>query len=162
VVFEVAVAIAAVALVTAGLRAFLGGEGERDSRPVGAIEDLLALRDRADLNVLFVLVDTLRADRLGSYGYERDTVHGIVDESLNILAEEIKEYVEGSDTVSGRPPNGLPFKASTAAVACASVDISTNAKPRGRPVSRSMTIFTSSTWPPSCSKSVRSCDSVVW
>jgi arylsulfatase A-like enzyme len=73
-VFGVAVVIAIIALVTAGLRQFIGGEGERpDSRPTGTIEDVLALRDRDDLNVLFVLVDTLRADRLGSYGYERDT-----------------------------------------------------------------------------------------
>ncbi len=44
-----------------------------DERPVGSVEDILELRDRTDLNVLFVLIDTLRADRLGSYGYERDT-----------------------------------------------------------------------------------------
>lgn len=44
------------------------------SRPMGTIEeDLPALRDRGDLNVVFVLVDTLRADRLSAYGYERDT-----------------------------------------------------------------------------------------
>jgi arylsulfatase A-like enzyme len=56
------------------MRQFFGSEGPpRDSRPTGTIEDVLALRDRSDLNVLFVLVDTLRADRLGSYGYERDT-----------------------------------------------------------------------------------------
>jgi len=73
-VFEVAAAIAAIALVAAGSRHFFGSEGERPaSRPSGTIEDVLALRDRDDLNVLFVLVDTLRADRLGSYGYERDT-----------------------------------------------------------------------------------------
>jgi len=73
-VFGVAVAIAVIALVAVGLRHSFGGEGERpDSRPTGTIEDVLALRDRDDLNVLFVLVDTLRADRLGSYGYERDT-----------------------------------------------------------------------------------------
>jgi arylsulfatase A-like enzyme len=73
-VFEAAAAIAAIALVAAGMRQFFGGEAERpDSRPTGTIEDVLALRDRDDLNVLFVLVDTLRADRLGSYGYERDT-----------------------------------------------------------------------------------------
>jgi arylsulfatase A-like enzyme len=47
--------------------------GEWDRRPKGSIEDISGLRDRSDLNVLFVLVDTLRADRLGSYGYERDT-----------------------------------------------------------------------------------------
>ncbi len=44
-----------------------------DSRPLGSLEDVLAMRDRSDVNVLFVLVDTLRADRLGAYGYSRDT-----------------------------------------------------------------------------------------
>jgi len=73
-VFEVALAIAAVALIAAGMRHFFSTEREqRDSRLSGTIEDVLALRNRSDLNVLFVLVDTLRADRLGSYGYERDT-----------------------------------------------------------------------------------------
>ena len=43
------------------------------SRPKGSIDDLAALRERGDLNVVFVLVDTLRADRLGAYGYKRDT-----------------------------------------------------------------------------------------
>ncbi len=73
-VFEGAAAIAAISLVAVGMRQCFGGAGEHpDSRPTGTIEDILALRDRDDLNVLFVLVDTLRADRLGSYGYERDT-----------------------------------------------------------------------------------------
>jgi arylsulfatase A-like enzyme len=73
-VFAVVAAIAAIALLAAGMRQFFGSEGPpRDSRPTGTIEDVLALRDRSDLNVLFVLVDTLRADRLGTYGYERDT-----------------------------------------------------------------------------------------
>ncbi len=44
-----------------------------DSRPVGSLLDVPGLAERGDLNVLFVLIDTLRADRLGSYGYERDT-----------------------------------------------------------------------------------------
>lgn len=44
-----------------------------DTRPKGGIEDIAKLSGREDLNVLFVLVDTLRADRLGCYGYERDT-----------------------------------------------------------------------------------------
>jgi choline-sulfatase len=70
----VAAALFAVALIGAGLRGIFSGEDQsRDSRPRGAIEDVLALRDRSDLNVLFILVDTLRADRLGAYGYERDT-----------------------------------------------------------------------------------------
>jgi hypothetical protein len=51
------------------------GPTKRDPRPVAespaaAIE---ALASRDDLNVLFILIDTLRADRLGVYGYERDT-----------------------------------------------------------------------------------------
>ena len=44
-----------------------------DPRPVGTTEDIEALSLRDDLNVVFLLVDTLRADRLGSYGYDRDT-----------------------------------------------------------------------------------------
>jgi arylsulfatase A-like enzyme len=37
------------------------------------VEALLELRERDDLNVVFLLVDTLRAHRLGLYGYDRDT-----------------------------------------------------------------------------------------
>lgn len=55
--------------------------GGRDPRPVGSAEDIATLSQRADLNVLFILIDTLRADRLGSYGYERDT-----SPSLDLLA----------------------------------------------------------------------------
>ncbi len=44
-----------------------------DTRPVGTLEDVAGLASRDDLNVVFVLIDTLRADRMGSYGYERDT-----------------------------------------------------------------------------------------
>jgi arylsulfatase A-like enzyme len=47
--------------------------GDWDRRPRGSAEDILRLRDRSDLNVLFILVDTLRAEHLGSYGYGRDT-----------------------------------------------------------------------------------------
>lgn len=46
---------------------------QRDPRPIGTVEDISALSERSDLNVLFVLVDTLRAHHLGSYGYERAT-----------------------------------------------------------------------------------------
>jgi len=45
----------------------------RDPRTVGAFEDVLAFAERDDFNVLFILVDTLRADHLSVYGYERDT-----------------------------------------------------------------------------------------
>jgi arylsulfatase A-like enzyme len=44
-----------------------------DTRPTGRVEDIEKLAARDDVNVLFVLIDTLRAHRLGSYGYERNT-----------------------------------------------------------------------------------------
>lgn len=44
-----------------------------DPRPPGSIADIASLRERTDLNLVFVLVDTLRADHLGCYGYERAT-----------------------------------------------------------------------------------------
>lgn len=44
-----------------------------DPRETGGVDEIVALRDRTDVNVLFVLVDTLRAHRLGAYGYERET-----------------------------------------------------------------------------------------
>ncbi|MFP6654707.1 MAG: sulfatase-like hydrolase/transferase, partial [Myxococcota bacterium] len=47
-------------------------EVSRDERPLGTPAELLQLADRDHLNVLFVLIDTLRSDRLGVYGYERD------------------------------------------------------------------------------------------
>jgi arylsulfatase A-like enzyme len=47
--------------------------GDWDDRPVGSADDIAKLRERKDLNVLFILIDTLRADHLGSYGYSRDT-----------------------------------------------------------------------------------------
>jgi len=47
--------------------------GDWDRRPRGSAADIARLRDRGDLNVLFIVIDTLRAERLGSYGYERDT-----------------------------------------------------------------------------------------
>jgi arylsulfatase A-like enzyme len=42
-------------------------------RPMGEVGDLLELRDRDDLNVIFIVIDMLRADRLGAYGYARQT-----------------------------------------------------------------------------------------
>jgi len=43
------------------------------SRPEGQPADIAALRERDDLNVVFIMIDTLRSDRLGAYGYERPT-----------------------------------------------------------------------------------------
>jgi arylsulfatase A-like enzyme len=42
-------------------------------RPTGGVDDLAHLRERDDLDVVFIVIDTLRADRLSSYGYERPT-----------------------------------------------------------------------------------------
>ena len=44
-----------------------------DARPLGEPADIEKLHERNDLNLLFVLIDTLRADRLSAYGYGRET-----------------------------------------------------------------------------------------
>ena len=44
-----------------------------DPRPLGEPADIQKLHERNDLNLLFVLIDTLRADRLSTYGYDRET-----------------------------------------------------------------------------------------
>lgn len=44
-----------------------------DPRPKGGLQHVQALRYRDDVNVLFILTDTLRADRLSAYGYARET-----------------------------------------------------------------------------------------
>jgi arylsulfatase A-like enzyme len=67
------VAAAALVLIGAGLLRLGIGGNDLEPRRRGTLEDVLALPGRDDLNVLFILVDTLRADRLGVYGYERDT-----------------------------------------------------------------------------------------
>jgi choline-sulfatase len=48
-----------------------------DPRPRGTVGDIGALAERSDLNVVFVLIDTLRADRLGVSGYGRATSPGL-------------------------------------------------------------------------------------
>ncbi len=67
------VAALAVALVLASrfVEVRIGNDWER--RPRGSAEDITRLPERDGLNVLFIVIDTLRADRLGSYGYERAT-----------------------------------------------------------------------------------------
>ncbi len=51
--------------------------GPRDPLPMGILSTLLAcggsVPDPPRPNVLFIVIDTLRADRLGCYGAERDT-----------------------------------------------------------------------------------------
>jgi arylsulfatase A-like enzyme len=52
-----------------------------DPRPLGGAAEIESLRARKDVNVLFVLIDTLRGDRLGAFGYARPTTP-----SLDLLA----------------------------------------------------------------------------
>jgi arylsulfatase A-like enzyme len=66
--FYVAAAVGMLALFVASQV-----EVRTDPRPLGAPEQLAELERRSDLNLLFILIDTLRADRLGSYGYARET-----------------------------------------------------------------------------------------
>jgi arylsulfatase A-like enzyme len=46
---------------------------DADTRPRGGADEIAALRERKDVNLLFILIDTLRADRLSAYGYARET-----------------------------------------------------------------------------------------
>jgi arylsulfatase A-like enzyme len=48
-------------------------EIHRPARPFGSAEEIPAIAERGDLNVVFILVDTLRADHLSMHGYERPT-----------------------------------------------------------------------------------------
>jgi ATP-dependent Lon protease len=50
------------------------------------------------------LMTGLKSGRHTRGGFEADTVNSLLDDALTELAEEIKEYVEGSDTPSARPP----------------------------------------------------------
>jgi len=65
-----------IALAGLGLYAYSAIEVEptaRDRRPKGGAEQIEALAARDDTNVLFIVVDTLRAERMSVYGYERET-----------------------------------------------------------------------------------------
>src|SRR5262245_29732180 len=64
-------AVSAALMILAALASQL--EVRRDARPLGTPAEIAGLAARGDLNLLFVLVDTLRADHLGTYGYARDT-----------------------------------------------------------------------------------------
>ncbi len=67
-------ALACTALACTVLACASIGCGEaKTTRPTGTMDDIRALAERDDLNVLFILVDTLRVDRLGAYGYDRET-----------------------------------------------------------------------------------------
>lgn len=46
---------------------------QTNSRPMASLEAIGQLGEIEDLNIVFILIDTLRADRLSAYGYGRET-----------------------------------------------------------------------------------------
>jgi arylsulfatase A-like enzyme len=71
------------ALILAGLSRVI--DIRTPNRPTGSWEGIRKLASRDDLNVVFVLIDTLRADRLSAYGYERPTspvIAGLADSGV--------------------------------------------------------------------------------
>jgi len=63
--------LAFVTLIALGLYQMV--DIRRPDRPVGSLDQVAGLRDRDDVNVVIIVVDTLRADRLSAWGYERKT-----------------------------------------------------------------------------------------
>ncbi len=63
----------AAAVLVAGFLISLIEERSLDSRRLGTVEDIERLSERDDVNLMFILIDTLRAERLGAWGYARDT-----------------------------------------------------------------------------------------
>jgi len=63
--------VAAIALIVGGVALQL--DIRTNPRPLGGADEIASLASRDDLNLLFVLIDTLRADRLSAYGYDRET-----------------------------------------------------------------------------------------
>ena len=62
-------------------------------RPMGGADEIAALAQRDDLNILFVLIDTLRADRLSAYGYDRETspnIDALADSGVR-FAEQLSQ-----------------------------------------------------------------------
>jgi len=60
-----------IGLIVAGLSRLVDIRGP--DRSEGRWEEMATQASRGDLNVVFVMIDTLRADRLSAYGYERET-----------------------------------------------------------------------------------------
>ena len=70
-VMFLAAAVVVIAILSMFVRVRIPGDW--DGRPVASSEAIAELRERDDLNVLFILIDTLRADHLGTYGYKHNT-----------------------------------------------------------------------------------------
>jgi arylsulfatase A-like enzyme len=75
--------LAAGAIIAAFLSQFeVEFSTDPDRRKTEPAEAIAALAERDDVNVLFIVIDTLRAERLGAYGHVRDT-----SPALDALAE---------------------------------------------------------------------------
>ena len=60
-------------------------------RPTGTIDDLASLRERDDINLVWIVIDTLRADHLSAYGYGRPTspiMDAIADQGIRFAHVE--------------------------------------------------------------------------
>ena len=74
-----------------------------DDRPLGSDEAIAALQGRDDINVLFILIDTLRADHLGAWGYSRET-----SPFLDALAQTVSASIKRSLNPLGQNAPWLP------------------------------------------------------
>jgi arylsulfatase A-like enzyme len=67
-------AVAAVVVVAAYLSTFVEiRTGAHDPRPIGSADQIASLADGRKPNILFIMVDTLRASRMSVYGYANET-----------------------------------------------------------------------------------------
>ena len=85
------------------------------SRPKGTVDEIVALLERDDLNVIFLLIDTLRFDRLGIYGYDRETspvldelaAYGIVFKHVIAQSSWTKSSMASLWTATNPTRNGI-------------------------------------------------------
>jgi arylsulfatase A-like enzyme len=85
------------------------------SRSRGTPADIAKLRDRKDLNLVFIVVDTMRADRLSAYGYKRPTTpildeiaaHGILFENVVSQSSWTKTSMASMWTATNPIRNGI-------------------------------------------------------
>ena len=102
---------AAIALIIAGLALQL--DIRTNPRPVGGVDEIASLAARNDLNLLFVLIDTLLRDHLGVYGYERPispTLDRLARAGLFLSNQEASSSHTVPSTLSLLPSqHGLPW-----------------------------------------------------
>jgi arylsulfatase A-like enzyme len=103
---------AALLLIAAVLTQFQVHFPSRERQPLAQLDEL---KQRKDLNLVFILVDTLRADRLSSYGYTRPTspildeiaAHGILFERVMSQSSWTKTSMASMWTSTHPNRNGI-------------------------------------------------------